>query len=96
MTVVDTVLLFALPVTLLIGIWLGHRVKRPPTDENLFKFMDRLVNQEELEERQRLLKVKMARANRRTIRFDGGPNAKVMRMRIRPGTRRPRKDRHIP
>jgi hypothetical protein len=46
--------------------------------------MDRVVNIEALEEHERLLKVRMARQGRKSMRTDGGPNAKVMKMRIGP------------
>jgi hypothetical protein len=55
-----------------------------PTDKQIFDYMNRVVNQEEVEEHRRLLRVRMMRAGQKSIRLDGGPHARVMRMRIRP------------
>lgn len=76
-----------------VGVMVGFLIKKPtpPSDSDLYKFMDRVVNYEELEEHQRLMKFKMARNGRKTVRTDSGPNAKVMRMRVRPVARRFRK-----
>ena len=76
-----------------LGVLVGFLIKKPapPTDEQLYQFMGRIVNLEELEEHQRILKYKMARNGRKTMRTDSGPNAKVMRMRVRPVARRFRK-----
>lgn len=76
-----------------VGIWAGRRISEPPrpTDEQIAKYMGKVVNQEEMEEHQRLLKFRMARNGRQTQRFDSGPNAKIMRLKIRPVSRRFRK-----
>jgi len=71
-----------------LGIWWGRRQRRPPTDEQVARYMGKVVNQEELEEHQRLLKFKMARNGLKSMRTDGGPNAKMLRLRVRPTSRR--------
>lgn len=74
------------------GLAVGYIIKayfgNPPTDEQIYKYMGRIVNQEELEEHQRLLKFRMARNGQKTARFDGGPNARVMRVKVRPKAKR--------
>lgn len=90
-TTVILIVLFGQLVPLAIGVWLGRRQRLPPNDADIARYMNRVVNIEELEERQRINKFRMARNGRKTQRFDGGPNAKIMRMRIRPVSRRFRK-----
>lgn len=77
-----------MPAGLAIGTWLGINMRTSPTDEDLHKFMGRVVNQEEMEEHQRILKYQMAGQGRKTMRFDSGANARVMRMKVRPVSRR--------
>jgi expansin (peptidoglycan-binding protein) len=51
--------------------------------------MGRVVNLEAMEEQEKLNKVKMARNHVKSTRLDGGPNARVTKMRItRRGRRR--------
>ncbi len=45
--------------------------------------MSAVVNQEEVEERRRALRRQFLESGKRSARFDGGPNAKVIRMRKR-------------
>lgn len=71
-------------IGLFIGLWVG-RMSKPPEDEVLLEYLNRIVNMEEVEEHRRLLRLQAIRAGRNTLRFDGGPNARVMRMRINPG-----------
>jgi hypothetical protein len=74
----------AIPAALTIGILIGRRKYKPPTDEQVRKFMNRVVNIESIEEHEKLLKVRMARQGLKSVRTDGGPNAKITRMRVRP------------
>lgn len=60
-----------------------YRVRRRPRLEEVSAFMDRVVNVEELESGIRLRRAAIMRSGRRTVRADGGPPAKVMRMRVR-------------
>lgn len=90
MSTLDYALLLVLPLSTAMGILIGRKQQRP-TDQNIARFMNRVVNQEELEEQQRLNAYRMARNGRKTQRFDGGPNAKVMRLKVRPVSRRFRK-----
>lgn len=57
--------------------------KTPPTSRDIARFMESVVNQEDVETRRRLLKRQMLETGRRSVRYDGGPNAKVVRMRKR-------------
>ena len=59
-------------------------INRHPEDEVIRKYMERIVNMETIEEHERLLKFRLARQGRRSLRVDGGPNAIVRRMRINP------------
>jgi hypothetical protein len=70
------------------GVVIAYQSARPPTDEQIHRYMNKIVNQEEVEYHQRLLRLQLMRAGRKTTRFDGGPNAKIMRMSIRPRRRR--------
>jgi hypothetical protein len=88
MTIMQWTILACLPMTLIIGIYLGRRQRIPPTDYQIAKYLDRVVNQEEVEERQRINKFRMARNGQKTVRFDGGPNAKVMPLKVRHVSRR--------
>lgn len=78
----------ALPIMYVAGFVLGKRQSGPPNDEQIARYMGRIVNQEEVEEHQRLLKFRMARNGRKTIRYDSGPNARIGKMRVRPVARR--------
>ena len=64
-----------------------HALLKPPDQEELRKFLTRVVNVEAVEERERLLKVRMARQGLKSVRTDGGPNAQIKQMRIRPRPR---------
>jgi hypothetical protein len=77
-------------IMLFVGIWLGTRMRTPPNAEQIQKFMNRVVNQEEMAEHERVTKYKMARNGLKSQRYDSGPNARVMRMKIRPRPRRPK------
>jgi hypothetical protein len=59
-----------------------------PRKEQIAEYMRRVVDLEELEEHEKLIKLRMERNRRKTTRFDSGPNARVMRMRL---TKRRRK-----
>ena len=83
--------LVGFPLGMILGYWLGTHFKAPPSDEYLADYMGRVVNQEEMEEHIRLSRYRMARNGVKTQRFDGGPNARVMRVRIRPTSKRFRK-----
>jgi hypothetical protein len=64
----------------LLAYWLHFR----KTDMQLFaNFMNRVVNMEAIEERERMLKVRMARQGLKSTRLDSGPNARVTKMRVR-------------
>jgi hypothetical protein len=74
----------------LIMYWYYNRNDKPEQtelQETIQKFFNRIVNVEELEEHEKLVKLRMERNRRKTTRVDSGPNARVMRMRL---TRRPR------
>ena len=86
-----TLFLLVVAVAFGLGVWAGKRSGPPPTDAQIARFMGKIVNQEELEEHQRLLKFKMARNGLKSMRTDGGPNAKMLRLRVRPTSRRYRK-----
>lgn len=78
-----------------LGILFGYSISRkivPPSDKELANYMDRLVNQEELESQQRLNAYRMARNGQKSQRFDSGPPAQTFRMKVRPTTRRTNKD----
>ena len=75
-----------------LGMAAGYAIRGmyipPPSDADIAKFMGRVVNQEEMEEHERLTRVSMMRNGRKTQRFDGGPHAKVMRVKVRPVAKR--------
>lgn len=71
----------------LITVLYLHRTEIP-NEEQVHNYMRRIVNLEEIEEHEKLTKLRMARNARKTTRVDSGPNATVMRMRL---TRRPRR-----
>lgn len=70
------------------GIWYGHRRARQPTRAEIAHFMNRVVNQEEMEEHERITKYRMAKSGRKTQRFDSGPNATIRKMPVRRVSRR--------
>lgn len=91
---IDVIIILAIlgfPFGLAVGAGLSYKYNSPD-DKDLAKYMDRLVNQEELESHQRLAKYRMARNGQKSQRFDGGPNAKTFRMKVRPTTRRTKQD----
>lgn len=57
--------------------------KRSPDSADIAAYMSAVVNQEEVEERRRAIRRQFLETGRRSARVDGGPNAKVMRMRKR-------------
>ena len=65
----------------LVGYTIGH--SHPADPEQTLELMKRVVNLEELESREKLNKVRMMRTGRKTFRNDSGPNARMMRMRVR-------------
>jgi hypothetical protein len=71
-------------ISFMAGMWFGIRRPNPPTAEQVRDYMNRIVNMEAIEERERMLKLRMAREGRKTTRFDSGPNATISRMRIIP------------
>ena len=87
----DALLAFA-ALGMPLGITIGYFGRRwvdkpgPPTDSQIAKYLGRIVNIEELESHQRLVRARMMRNKQSTLRFDGGPNAKVSKMRVRRGT----------
>lgn len=68
--------------------WVMRFNQGPPGLEHVRMFMSRIVNDEELEEHRKIRRVEMVRAGRKTTRADGGPNAKMLKMRVRRGPRR--------
>lgn len=81
----------ALPPGIIFG-WacstIAERHKQIPTDQQIATYMNRVVNQEEMSEHERITKFRMARNGRKTQRFDGGPNARITKMRVRPVPKR--------
>lgn len=65
--------------------WLAATVtfRVRPREADVARFMARVVNLEDLEAHRRAVRLKMLQSGRRSERFDGGPNARVMRMRKR-------------
>lgn len=72
--------------------WLGAFVllRQPPNAEQIREYMSRIVNLEAIEEHEKLVKVRMMRNKLKTVRVDGGPNARVGTMRLRKRPRMPR------
>lgn len=87
-TYLNYMLIAALPMATYSGFWIGKRQCKIPTDEQIYRFMDKVVNTEEMQEHQRLLRVKMMRNGRKTQRFDSGPNAKMRKMKVYRASRR--------
>lgn len=70
-----------------LGCWIGIPIgwyfgSRPPDASDIRDYMDRIVNIEAMEEHEKLVKLRMARNAVRTTRVDGGPNARVTKMRV--------------
>lgn len=69
--------------------YLRIKFAKKPTDvEKLHNELAKIVNQEQIDSDQRMRRMRMMRNGRKTVRTDSGPNAKVMRLRIRPTARR--------
>jgi hypothetical protein len=60
----------------------GRMPVRPPV-KDISKYMAAVVGREEAEEQRRANRLQLARSGHRTMRTDGGPKAKVHRMRKR-------------
>lgn len=60
-----------------------NRMPRKPSHDDIVEYMASAVNREEAQAQRRENRLAMARAGRRTMRVDGGPKAKVHRMRVR-------------
>lgn len=81
----------------LIGLFLGlmtwplflQTYVKPVDPQELSQMMEGVVNGEEVDELRRVRRAAMLRAGRRTVRGDGGPPAKVHRMRRRKTHNRP-------
>ena len=80
--------LMGMSLGIVVGFFGSRRFRDQPGAEDIRKYMSRIVNMESIEERERLLKLRMARQGLKSTRLDGGPNAQITRMRIRP---RPKK-----
>ena len=65
------------------------RMPRKPAPDDIARYMASAVNREEAEALRRGNRLAMARAGRRTMRVDGGPKAKVHKMRVRKAPIRP-------
>jgi hypothetical protein len=59
------------------------RQKAKPNAKDIAAYMARVVNLEELEANRRAVHRQMVQSGRRSVRVDGGQNARVMRMRKR-------------
>ena len=86
MSWLNDIMLFAIGLLIfsfgvLVGYTIGH--SHPADPEQTLNMMKRIVNLEELESREKLNKVRMMRTGRKTFRNDSGPNARMMRMRVR-------------
>jgi hypothetical protein len=75
---------------LLVGFILGYGARpflcrflplKPVEPQQLSAYMDKIVNQEEAEVRRNEVRRMLHDAGRRTMRLDGGPPAKVHKMR---------------
>jgi hypothetical protein len=81
-------LMAAIAAAFALGLILGAGVAlllseftKPVEPQELTALMDRIVNQEGAEERRNQLRRMMHDSKRRTMRIDGGPPAKVHKMR---------------
>lgn len=71
--------------------WVMRFNQGPPGLEHVQQFMSRVVSDEALEENRKIRRLEMVRAGRKTTRADGGPNAKMLKVRVKRGSsmRRP-------
>lgn len=84
MLITFAVFMLGLLVGILGGVWAARRLLPPePPREAIARFMASAVNREEAEEQRHLNRLALLRGGRRTMRTDGGPSAKVHRMRKR-------------
>lgn len=65
-------------LSFMLGLWARPFLLKLPDQQ---QFLDRIVNQEEAEERRNQIRRMLHDANRRTMRLDGGLPAKVHKMR---------------
>lgn len=65
------------------GWFARSRMPSPPPVADIQKYMAAAVNRERAEEQRREARIELARGNRRTMRVDGGPKARVHQMRKR-------------
>lgn len=80
----------AIGAALLVGFILGYGARpflcrflpmKPVEPQQLSAYLDRVVNQEEAEARRNQIRRQLHDSGRRTMRLDGGPPAKVHKMR---------------
>lgn len=64
-------------------LYIHHSDRQSYSQSDIQAYMARVVNMEAVEHRRKMLRLNLLRAGRRTVRHDGGPPAKVMRMRKR-------------
>ena len=80
--------IFALLVGFGAGCLVGMRMRSKPSLDDVQEYMASAVNREEAAALRRENRLALARSGRRTMRVDGGPKAKVHKMRVRKtGTR---------
>lgn len=67
----------------ILGLWARPFLFRMKdgAQQDFALFMDRIVNQEEADERHNIIRMRLHDAGRRTMRLDGGEPAKVHQMR---------------
>lgn len=70
------------------GWIISRRMPSKPAPEDIARYMASAVNREEAEALRRGSRIAMARGGRRTMRVDGGPKAKVHKMRVRKSNNR--------
>lgn len=75
--------IFALFMGFGAGWLIRSRMPAKPTRDDIARYMASAVNREEAEEQRRANRLQLARSGHRTMRLDGGPKAKVHRMRKR-------------
>jgi hypothetical protein len=68
-------------LSFVLGLWARPFLSKFSDVNDFALFMDRIVNQEEADERRNLIRMRLHDAGRRTMRLDGGQPAKVHRMR---------------
>lgn len=71
-------ILAASMLSFVLGLWARPFLSKMPDQQ---QFMDRIINQEEAEERRNQIRRMLHDSNRRTMRLDGGLPAKVHKMR---------------